>query len=411
MKLYSTDFIKLQTSTMKKILALALFALLIIGIQSCVKDNPTQTELVAPNLPATPYDYATLNLPVGAFPASAFNNFGFIDGDIFFPDINRGEFLDITNEKATLGRVLFYDKHLSLNNSISCGSCHHQDKGFADGQQFSIGFEGKVTERNSMAIVNPITQNNLFWDSRSFSIADLSLKPVQNHIEMGMEDLDYLKDKLQAIDYYPALFKEAFGTSDITSENISQAISAFVGSITTNQSKFDEGLQTNFTNFNDLEKLGHQIFNSEKAKCGTCHSNNLFAADDNPGGEYGGGDIFNPTTNNDNPRGTTNIGLELEYADNGRGDGKFKIPSLRNVALTGPYMHDGRFKTLEEVIDHYSEGIKPHKDLDKKFKNDRGDVIHLNLSSVEKTALIAFLHTLTDYEMIKDPKYSDPFKH
>jgi cytochrome c peroxidase len=221
-----------------------------------------------------------------------------------------------------------------------------------------------------------------------------------------MEDLQYLTDKLNNLDYYPNLFSKAFGDSDITEDRISKAIAQFVGSITTNKSKFDAGLKSQFENFNELEKLGMSIFNSEKAKCSTCHSGNNFAADDSPGGEYGAGPVAT-----DNPRGTTNIGLDLVYKDQGRNDGKFKIPSLRNIALTGPYMHDGRFQTLEEVINHYSGGIKPHKDLDKKFKNKNGEVIHLNLDPIEKQALVAFLHTLTDYEMIKDPKYSDPFKH
>lgn len=388
----------------KNLLNLLLLIGVTLAFQSCVKDNPSDPLNTKPVLPEESYNYSTLELPDGVSQASVFNNFVFPNGT-FEPDFIEGVFMEIDDEIATLGRVLFYDKNLSLNNSISCGSCHHQDKAFADGQAASFGFEGRKTERNSMSIVNPISQNNLFWDSRSFSIVDLSLKPVQNHIEMGMEDLQYLTDKLANIDYYPGLFSQAFGDSDITEERISKAIAQFVGSITTNKSKFDEGLKTQFANFNELEKLGMSIFNSEKAKCSTCHSGNNFAADDGPGGEYGADPIAT-----DNPRGTTNIGLELVYKDQGRNDGKFKIPSLRNIALTGPYMHDGRFQTLEEVINHYSEGIKPHKDLDKKFKNKNGEVIHLNLDPIEKQALVAFLHTLTDYEMINDPKYSDPFK-
>ena len=389
----------------KSLLSLLSICGLAILLHSCIKDNPSDTEKLTPVLPEVSYNYSALELPQGVHQASAFNNFIFPEGSID-PDFFENIFMQITDEEATLARVLFYDKNLSLNNSISCGSCHHQNKAFADGQAASLGFEGKLTDRNSMSIVNPISQNNLFWDSRSFSIVDLSLKPVQNHIEMGMEDLQYLTDKLSKIDYYPELFAKAYGDSEVTEERISKAIAQFVGSITTNKSKFDVGLETEFSNFNELEKLGMSIFNSERAKCSTCHSGNNFAADDSPGGEYGGGRI----NNGDDPKGTTNIGLELVYKDQGRNDGKFKIPSLRNIALTGPYMHDGRFQTLEEVVDHYSEGIKPHKDLDKKFKNKNGEVIHLNLDPIEKQALITFLHTLTDYEMIKDPKYSDPFK-
>lgn len=387
------------------LLNLMLIMVASLVLHSCVKDNPSNPSESKPILPEENYNYSALELPAGVIQASAFNNFILPDGT-FEPDFFEGVSMEIDDEIATLGRVLFYDKNLSLNNSISCGSCHHQDKAFADGQAASFGFEGRKTERNSMSIVNPISQNNLFWDSRSFSIVDLTLKPVQNHIEMGMEDLQYLTDKLNNLDYYPNLFSKAFGDSDITEDRISKAIAHFVGSITTNKSKFDAGLKSQFENFNELEKLGMSIFNSEKAKCSTCHSGNNFAADDSPGGEYGAGPVAT-----DNPRGTTNIGLDLVYKDQGRNDGKFKIPSLRNIALTGPYMHDGRFQTLEEVVNHYSGGIKPHKDLDKKFKNKNGEVIHLNLDPIEKQALVAFLHTLTDYEMIKDPKYSDPFKH
>ncbi len=387
---------------MKKLtLIVAIIGLFLI--QSCVKENNTSTTTSSPVLPDNIYNYSQLNLPFGVFPASAFNNF-FIEGGVVVDFNNFG--MDITDEGATLGRVLFYDKNLSLNNTISCGSCHHQDKAFADGKVGSIGFEGKVTTRNSMSIANPISQNNLFWDSRSFSIVDLSLKPVQNHIEMGMEDLGYMVDKLSKLEYYPDLFKDAFGTASITEERISKAIAQFVGSITSNDTKFDAGLENDFSNYTALEKKGKDIFFSTKAKCSTCHSGNNFAADDNPGGEYGGGSF----SGGDSPKGTTNIGLDLVYTDNGKNDGKFKIPSLRNIALTGPYMHDGRFNSLEEVVNHYSEGIKPHKDLDKKFKNQTGDVVHLNLDAFEKQALVSFLHTLTDKSLVSNPKYSDPFK-
>lgn len=392
---------------MKKII-LFTAALCFILIQSCVKTEAPTDAAISPDLPTETFRYSQIKLPQNVFPASTFDNFFFDRHGNILPSsgVNNLGTLDVTDDGATLGRVLFYDKQLSLNNTISCGSCHHQDKAFADGNAISVGFEGRKTERNSMSIVNPISQNNLFWDSRSFSISDLSLKPVQNHIEMGMEDIDYLVKKLAKLDYYPDLFEKAYGDKNVTKERVSKSIAQFVGSITTNEAKFDQGLKTGFTNYNDLERLGMKIFNSEEAKCGSCHSGNNFAADDSPGGEYGGAS-FGP---NEGPRGTTNIGLDIVYEDDGRTDGKFKIPSLRNIALTGPYMHDGRFESLEEVVDHYSEGIMPHKDLDKKFKNHNGDVIHLNLDPIEKQALVAFLHTLTDFEMIKDPKYSDPFK-
>lgn len=379
------------------------FALLLVGFSCTDKTLITQSEDKL-SLPDQPYAYDKLDLPVGSSPATNnFTDFDIINGIPVFIESKS----DITPWGATLGRVLFYDKKLSLNNTIACASCHHQDKAFADGQQFSTGFEGRITTRNSMAIINPVVQNNLFWDSRSKTIHDLSLQPVKNHIEMGMENLDRLVDKLNNTEYYKPLFKKAFGSETITSENISKAISQFVGSITTSRSRFDAGLNNNFSNLNDLERLGMELFNSDKAKCASCHGGSNMSALDGPNDPYGGGGEF---SSSGDLRGATNIGLDIIYKDNGLGDGKFRIPSLRNIELTNPYMHDGRFSTLEEVLDHYSQGIKPHKHLDVKFTDGKGNVKPLNLTSLEKKAIIAFLKTLTDRELTVDPKWSNPFR-
>lgn len=371
---------------------------------SCEDKPLVIAEEETPTLPTVPYDYKTLNLPIGTQAAGIiFTDFEIINGIPVFTNSSMG----ITNEGASLGRVLFYDKKLSLNNTVSCGTCHHQDKGFADGKQFSTGFEGRVTTRNSMSIANPITQNNLFWDSRSKTIHDLSLQPVQNHIEMGMENLDRLVEKLENTEYYKPLFAAAYGNSEVTPEKISIALSQFVGSITTNRSKLDIGMQEGFSNFTELEIMGRELFHSDRAKCSSCHGGNNFSALDGPSDPYGGGG--GGSASND-LRGAANIGLDLVYADNGFGEGKFKIPGLRNVELTAPYMHDGRFNTLEEVINHYSDGIKPHKALDVKFTDGKGNVKPLHLNSIEKKALVAFLKTLTDKEMAANPKWSNPFK-
>jgi cytochrome c peroxidase len=376
-----------------------------ISLFACADKTSVLTDGEELNLPTQPFDYQNLKLPAGTSPNfNNFTEFEFVNGG---PVFNNNK-LEVTPWGATLGRVLFYDKKMSLNNTVSCGSCHHQDKGFADGRQFSTGFEGRVTTRNSMAIVNPILQNNLFWDSRSKTIHDLSLQPVQNHIEMGMENLDRLVEKIENTDYYKPLFEKAFGDAKVTPEHISMALSQFVASITSNRSKLDVGMNTNFSNFSELEKLGRDVFNG-KGQCASCHGGNNFSALDGPNDPYGGGSTFG-STNND-LRGATNIGLDLIYKDNGLGDGKFKIPGLRNVELTGPYMHDGRFETLEDVVNHYSEGIKPHKHLDVKFTDGNGNVKPLNLTTIEKKALVAFLKTLTDKEMAGDPRWSNPFKN
>jgi cytochrome c peroxidase len=387
---------------MKRLLFL-LFGI-IISLIACTDKQTSIDDGEVLSLPTQPYDYHNLKLPVGTNPNfNNFTDFTIVNGEPIFSN----QKLEITPWGATLGRVLFYDKKLSLNNTVSCGSCHHQDKGFADGRQFSTGFEGRITTRNSMSIINPIVQNNLFWDSRSKTIHDLSLQPVQNHIEMGMENLDRLVDKIEKTEYYKPLFKKAFGSEKVTPEQISVALSQFVASITSNRSKLDVGLSNNFRDFTELEKLGREVFNG-KGQCSSCHGGNNFSALDGPNDPYGGGGSFGGPSND--LRGATNIGLDLVYKDNGLGNGKFKIPGLRNIELTSPYMHDGRFKTLEEVVNHYSEGIKPHKHVDVKFTDGKGNIKHLNLSGIEKKALVAFLKTLTDKEMASDPKWSNPFK-
>lgn len=392
--------------------------LCIVGLFSCDNTDSNNNAIDfqgEPNL--TEYNYDVLELPEGLNPASnalngtiepvIINNTG---GGIFNGNNqviigkDLGNIVKVTNAGANLGKILFYDKKLSLNNRIACASCHHQDKAFSDGVAQSVGFEGKLTERNSMAINNPISQNNLFWDSRSQSIKDLSLKPVQNHIEMGMENMDLLTKKLSGVSYYPGLFQKAFGTKEITDEKISEAISQFIASLTTANSKFDLA-NRNVAQLNDMEKLGASVFFSKKAKCSTCHAGANFSAPDGTFDEYGGGGSAGSDL-----RGTANIGLDISPTDKGRVNGSFKIPSLRNVTLTAPYMHDGRFKTLDEVMDHYTDGIKANPNLDDKFKDNHGRPQGLKLSSLEKQALKAFLATLSDNQFTTDKKYSNPFK-
>lgn len=414
------------------------FSFLFCGLlffSACNSDSKNNTnELDAPVLDQV-FNYIDLKLPSPLDQSLIFeqtnattNDFGFpfvinstsnggiIHGGIPVDPLVKPNFVNITNEGATLGRVLFYDKKLSLNNSVSCATCHHQNKAFTDGEAFSKGFEGLTTERSSMAILNPVTQNNLFWDSRSKSIHDLSLRPVINHIEMGMENLDYLEKKLAKEYYYPELFKKAFGSEEINSERISDALSQFIASITSADSKFDKVMRKE-SEFSQLEKVGMQIFFSNKAQCSSCHAGSNFSAPDGMDDPYGGGQgiiVFDANgianfSEGKDLGGAANIGLDVYPKDQGRENGSFKIPSLRNIALTAPYMHDGRFKTLLEVVNHYSDGIKDNKNLDPKFRDVHGNVKRMNLSGAEKSALVAFLNTLTDHSFISDPKYSNPF--
>jgi cytochrome c peroxidase len=307
----------------------------------------------------------------------------------------------LSNEKVALGRVLFYDKKLSINNTVACGNCHQQQFAFCDQQALSDGFANKKTLRNSMSIQNVILNNSMFWDSRAGSPGEMSLNPVFNHIEMGIEDDAMLVSKVANASYYPSLFKKAFGSESITREKIGEAMTSFLVTTFSQQSKFDQGKRNDFKNFTDLEKIGKDLFFSSELKCSQCHSGENFMAPDGMGGGYG-----SPTV-----KGTANIGLEKVPVDKGKNNGSFKIPSLRNIALTGPYMHDGRFATLEDVLNHYSEGIQANANLDSKLKDGNGKPLKMNLDVVQKQALIAFLNTLTDENLIKNEKFSNPFRN
>ncbi|MEL6943927.1 MAG: cytochrome c peroxidase, partial [Bacteroidota bacterium] len=294
----------------------------------------------------------------------------------------------VTNRQAALGRLLFYDPILSKNNFISCATCHEQSKAFSDNLKFSTGLFGEQTTRNSMALVNAGFQHRFFWDFSGDGLEKEVMKPIQNHIEMGIENLEYLTKKLQQSTSYPVLFEEVFGQSEITEENLSIAIATFVKSIYSYDSKYDQGMTSDFANFTRSEEAGMSLFFG-KAGCEGCHNAPHFTSN-----------------------WTANIGLDMEYDDEGAGNGKFKIPSLRNIEFTAPYMHDGRFATLEEVVDHYNHGIKNHKYLDW-YLQDRSfnprQPKRLNLSDPEKQDLIAFLKTLTDESMLKAERFSNPF--
>ncbi|MEZ5042231.1 MAG: cytochrome c peroxidase [Saprospiraceae bacterium] len=331
--------------------------------------------------------------------------------------INRTKIPLIHNQKATLGAVLFYDTKLSANNSISCASCHKQSIAFSDDVSFSKGFYGELTKRNSLALASAINVEMsynmskafdgkersafFFWDERANSIEEQIKMTLQDKIEMGI-NLEELPEKLGKEDYYKILFTKAYGTDEVSMDRITESIEMFIKSFTVGNSRFDEGMNQSrqpfydFTNFSSQENWGKTLFNTN---CTNCHSADFSA-------------LVETMANN---------GLDLDYADNGLGglynidynNGRFKVPFLRNIVLTGPYMHDGRFASLEEVIDHYSEGIQAHPNLDSRLRKDldpNGEPVRMNFTAEEKAALVAFLNTLTDYDFIQDARFSDPFK-
>ena len=365
-----------------------------VFFRALAAESGARTVAEALSAPVGIFNYANPNLPPG---------FGV--NPILAQDNTPADNLT-TDAGAALGRVLFYDKRLSFNQTISCASCHQQAHGFSDPKKFSVGFEGGLTGRNSMGLSNArwYQRRHFFWDERAATLEDQVLQPIQNAVEMGMT-LPLLRSRLAAENFYTNLFARAFGSVEVTDQRISRALAQFVRSIVSTQSKFDAGRPLGFSNFTAEENLGRQIFNGQvgRATCAACHGTDNFV----PG----------PNINNN--------GLENPYVDKGLGgvtglaqdEGKFKVPSLRNIELTGPYMHDGRFATLEEVVEFYNSGVVNHPNLSPPLRlppgpgGQPGPPLRLNLTGAEKAALVAFLKTLTDTNLATNPKYTDPFNY
>jgi cytochrome c peroxidase len=316
-----------------------------------------------------------------------------------------------TNAGATLGRVLFYDTRLSANASVSCGTCHQQRYGFSDPRRYSIGFAGQTTRRHSMSLTNAryYIRGRFFWDERAETLESQVLAPVQDPVEMGMP-LEGLVSKLEQIDYYPPLFQEAFGSPAVTTDRVARALAQFVRALVSYRSPYDRaraagppGSAAFEATLSELPRLGHRLFVAEPgqgargAGCARCHVSDAQISL--------------------SPR---NIGLAqqglAQDVDQGANDGRFKAPSLRNVAVRPPYMHDGRFDTLREVIEHYNKQVEANPFLDMTLMDRRlavtgGQVrpIRLELTEPEIDALVAFLDSLTDEAFLADPRFSDPF--
>lgn len=325
-----------------------------------------------------------------------------------------------------LGRALFYDTRLSSDLSVSCASCHDQAKGFADDKAFSDGIEGRSTARNSQSINNIRAYygnhgTGFFWDARANSLEHQAEETMANPDEMGMS-LNDVADRLRATEAYPILFDRLANDKRISNETITQALAAFTRNISSTGSKFDKALDlklreqgSNFSfNSADVESdfvsgSASERFTAEEnagktlflQNCQSCHSNQLpRRLDANNNGLYPEG-------------GYEDKGVgALENAQGSNRDGWFKTPQLRNVALTAPYMHNGSFATLEEVIDHYSSGIEDRSNLSNVLKQlplengKRG----FGFSQQEKEQLLAFLHTLTDTELVEREELSNPLK-
>ena len=387
-----------------KILVVAML-FIAFGIYSCSKDEvyePVEDNIL--NLPSTPYDYASLNLPayfITNVPGSPLATS--INGTDNTPTNNP-----IINDGATLGRVLFYDKKLSANGTIACASCHKQNKGFSDDAVLSLGFNGGSTGRHSMTLINSrfYQRGRFFWDERAATLEEQVLMPFQDPVEMGMT-LEQVVSKVQEQSYYPSLFTKAFGSAEINADKISKALAQFVRSIVSYSSKYDMGRAmtatpgANFPNFTAEENLGKNIFfapiQNGGGACFGCHTTEAFISA-NPGPQNNGLDAVS----------TTDLGAGSVF-NNPIFIGRFKTSSLRNIELTAPYMHDGRFSTLEEVVEHYNSGIQNHPTLSPALKDANNNPVQLNLTTEEKAALVAFLKTLTDNSVSNNVKWSNPF--
>ncbi|MDX2135616.1 MAG: cytochrome c peroxidase [Saprospiraceae bacterium] len=337
----------------------------------------------------------------------------------------------IDDKKATLGRVLFYDKNLSADKTISCASCHRQDKAFSDVSAVSTGIFGQKTLRNSSPLANTVhfqthyqavngAQPLLFWDHRASDVRHQSAQTFENPLEMGMP-MHEVVARVRSLSHYPYLWKQAFGHFEPTEAELLESLEAFVGAMGAGNSRFDQAMTATagivpegFTvdtiitmmyygttpsdttiitlpvlvpGFTVSETRGLRIFVDN---CSNCHSpirtfQEVFAACN---------------------------GLDADYHDEGLGAvtgrpedmGVFKSPSLRNIALTAPYMHDGRFKTLDEVVNFYSVQVASHPNLHPSMKKN------LVLSMEQRADLVAFLHTLTDVSITKDEDFKSPFK-
>lgn len=348
-----------------------IFMAFVVMIIACQKDNDIKPPLaiVGNDTPATPYN---LVAPLG------------------FPPIKIPANNPMTVEGIALGRKLFYDPILSLDNSQSCGSCHRQNFAFTDSNTtFSRGVSGELGTRNAPPIMNLAWEKKFFWDGGSATLEDQVIGPIQNPVEMH-ETLPNVLLKLRSHAEYPRLFKRAFGTDSITTMLLMKAVAQFERTVISANSKYDQYIRGEVDLSAD-ELAGKELYlDQAKGDCVHCHI------------------IGSTFTDFD----FKNNGLDSVFKDLGRYNitlvdadkGKFKTSSLRNIALTAPYMHDGRFTTLEQVLEHYNSEFKitPTTDVNIAL-GKRG-----RLNELEKTQIIAFLKTLTDNDFITNPNFKKP---
>ena len=355
----------------------------VVLLQRCKKDPPDTCTSCPPPQVGTPYE---LEVPDG-FPQP------------FIPADNP-----MTVEGVELGRHLFYDKRLSDDLTMSCGSCHHQAFAMADtpDKVKSVGIVGDSTRRHAMPIFNLAFQETFFWDGRVSTLEEQSLHPIIDPVELNTT-VEKVLSRLEADTAYPDMFEAAFGDKTINADRLAKAIAQFERSIVSANSKFDRVVRLKIESFTPSEQRGFEMYNNETGDCFHCHgmAETRFLM-----GAFGVDNTF------------LNNGLKADYsADEGRkevtgdpGDlGKFKVPSTRNIAFTFPYMHDGSVPDLDSLIEFYNFGGHPGpgNNID---PNMKAAGVGRNWTKQQKEDLAAFLQTMTDFDLLQNPDYSDPFQ-
>ena len=349
-----------------------------------------------PTLPDEPFDY-TEPLPAHFADAAAFDS---------SPEDNP-----VTDTGATLGRVLFHDVNLSRNRTVRCASCHVQVHSFTDPLTLSQGLNGFRTRRNSMSLANAAfnPSGRYLWDEDAATLEQQVLMPFEDQLEMDLP-VEAVVARIEERPFYGPLFTDAFGDPAVTPERVSFALAQFIRSMVSAESRYDEGRaqvaspEAEFPNFTEEENRGKTFFLTARAAggggCASCHATDAHIS---TGLENNG--IDPPTAQSQ----VMDLGA-FEPTGDPSLVGAFRVPSLRNVEVTGPYMHDGRLDSLELVIEHYSRGVQPHENLSPELRGPDGQPFTEPFTNAEADALLAFLKTLTDESFLADERFAEPFR-
>lgn len=345
-----------------------LFFLLMISCSEDVKREGTDDDII----PKQP-ELMEIKIPAN-FPAPVY-------------DLSANQ---VTKEGFELGKKLFYDARLSRNNTISCGFCHQQSAGFTHhGHDVSHGIDDKLGRRNSLPVQNLIFYKTFFWDGGVHNLELVPLNAIANEVEMD-EEVENIIAKLESSADYRSRFNAAFGSGEITSTRFLHAIAQFMAAMISADSRYDRYVRNEGVTFSEGELQGMELFMQH---CSSCHATDLFTDQSYRNNGY------SSLSDLEHDRGREEITLNPEDR------GKFKVPSLRNVAYTAPYMHNGKLVTLEQVLDFYADGVHDTPTLDTLLKAN--GTPGFDFTEDEKQKIIAFLHTLTDEKFLTDKRFSE----